>query len=241
MVADSVPPGVSTPCCPRCGTEVGATWRWCLACGYDPDGTQRRIRDAHIERHLRKGAWVPAVVVLAGMLLGATILWRTAPEDDAGTNASPTVAETADWQPFVPAGGGFRVEFPAPPDLDADPSDDGRPEQRYATMVDQQYYAVVVTDLGDGALDRGVTDDEARTTLEAYVGRSARSQGARVASTEPTHVRAAPALAYELTADATHTWGEAVLVGRQVFDVAVSGPDPGSADADRFLASFSLG
>jgi hypothetical protein len=24
--------------CPECGTDIQSTWRWCLACGYDPDG-----------------------------------------------------------------------------------------------------------------------------------------------------------------------------------------------------------
>ena len=32
--------------CPKCHIEVGATWRWCLACGYDPDGSAQRVRQA---------------------------------------------------------------------------------------------------------------------------------------------------------------------------------------------------
>ena len=233
---------MSTPSCPRCGTEVGATWRWCLACGYDPDGTQKRIRDDHVERHLRKGAWVPAVVVLAGMLLGATILWRTAPDDDSGTNATPTVAEALEWQEYAPEGAGFRAEYPSPPFADDGVSGaDGRPEQRYVAMVNQQYFAVVVTDSGDDDLAAGVSDDEARAALEAQVRRSARALGARVASTTPSRVSAAPSLDYELASDATRTRGRAVLVGRELYDVQVSGAAPSGTDAERFLASFTLG
>jgi hypothetical protein len=232
---------MSTPSCPRCHTEVGATWRWCLACGYDPDGAQLRIRDEHLERHLRKGSWLPVVVVLAGMIIGAAILWRTAPDDLTAERTTPTVSEPVVWQLFLPEGGAFRAEYPAPPFAeDTVSAADGRVEQSYLAMVNQQFFAVVVSDTGDAGLDAGVSDAAAEATLQGFVARSARTRGAQVGPTKLTHVSTAPALDYELESGATQTRGRAVLLGRQVFDVVVSGPQLVPADVDHFVDSFAL-
>jgi len=67
--------------CPKCQIEVGSTWRWCLACGYDPDGSAQRVRQAAIEARQREGGWIPVLVVLIGLMVGGFILWKTTPDD----------------------------------------------------------------------------------------------------------------------------------------------------------------
>jgi hypothetical protein len=179
--------------------------------------------------------------VALGLVIGAGIVWRTAPDDGRDTTAAPAVAEHLSWALYAPDGQGFRAEYPAPPVVDDGSSEgDGRPQARYAALVNQQLYAVVVADTGDERLESGMTDDEARHALDGYLGRSARASGAQVDSSVPTRVSAAPALDYELATDATRTKGKAVLVGRRVFDVRVSAADLQADPADHFLQSFSL-
>jgi len=68
--------GSLTSTCPECGTAIQSTWRWCLACGYDPDGLRPAAGDANAvadrasatatavrtrpERHERRRAIAPA-------------------------------------------------------------------------------------------------------------------------------------------------------------------------------------
>ena len=51
---------MTSPSCPRCHAEVGATWRWCLACGYDPEW-------------LKPQGWTPGQAPPARTLVGAGV------------------------------------------------------------------------------------------------------------------------------------------------------------------------
>jgi hypothetical protein len=135
--------------CPKCQIEVGTTWRWCLACGYDPDGSAQRVRQAAIEARQREGGWVPVLIVLFGLLVGGTILWRTTPDDTkVPTEAPSTAAEVNDWVPFVPAGGGFQVDLPAQPvssNMDG-VLRSGQPLESYAIGAGDHLFTVTVLD-----------------------------------------------------------------------------------------------
>jgi hypothetical protein len=189
---------------------------------------------------------VPVLVVLAGVVIGASILWRTAPEEDDTTRATPTVSESMIWKEFVPDDGSFRAEYPAPPYAEDTVSPvDGRAEQSYVAMVNEQLFAVIVSDTGaaelaPGTSDAGASDAEAEAVLRRVVGRFAQARKATVGEANYTHVSTAPALDYGLDGQAVQSRGRAVLLGRQMFNVVVSAPQLAPGDVERFLDSFAL-
>ena len=60
------------PTCPRCGASVGSTWRWCLACGHDPDGLRPDPdADADLAAGVEstKSSWLPVVLCIVAMFV----------------------------------------------------------------------------------------------------------------------------------------------------------------------------
>jgi hypothetical protein len=73
-----VPSASLGPRCVACGADVGSTWRWCLACGHDPDGLRPDpdgsvVADAEPER----SSWLPVVLcVVAIVVIGFLLMPR---------------------------------------------------------------------------------------------------------------------------------------------------------------------
>ena len=66
------------PTCPQCGASVGSTWRWCLACGHDPDGL-RPDPDGDVvsEAEATTSSWVPVVLcIIAMFVIGLLVMPR---------------------------------------------------------------------------------------------------------------------------------------------------------------------
>lgn len=58
--------------CPECGVDVGTTWRWCLACGYDPDGLAPvHARAAGPPVRSEPASWVPVMLCIVVLLVAA--------------------------------------------------------------------------------------------------------------------------------------------------------------------------
>jgi hypothetical protein len=137
--------------CPKCKVEVGSTWRWCLACGYDPDGSKQRVRQAAIEARRREGGWLPVIIVLVGLVIGGIILWRTTPDESSlPTVSRSTAAEVTEWLPFTPPSGGIEVDLPGTPapSPPGGAGTAGQPIERFAIGAGDHFFDVAVIETG---------------------------------------------------------------------------------------------
>jgi hypothetical protein len=211
--------------CPKCHIEVGTTWRWCLACGYDPDGSAQRVRQAAIEARQREGGWLPVLIVLIGLVVGGAILWKTTPDDTPLPTESPSIAaEVSEWVPFAPPSGAFHVELPATPvATTAEPTRSGRPVDSYAIVGGDHLYTVSVIETGRTDLTRG-NDPALESALRAYVDDLAASVSGEVTRAEVNLGAPTPMLDFEI---------DHAIVGRMRGRVAVlvdpGGPNPPAA------------
>jgi hypothetical protein len=211
--------------CPKCQIEVGTTWRWCLACGYDPDGSAQRVRQAAIEARQREGGWVPVLIVLLGLLVGGTILWRQTPDDTkVPTEAPSTAAEVNTWVPFVPAGGGFTVDLPAPPVASSTDGvlRSGQPMESYAIGAGDHLFTVSVLDTKRSDLTPG-NDAALESAERGYINDLAGAVSGEVTTADFT-VEGTTARTDFHIADAAvgEMQGRVMAVGSRLVSVVVS-------------------
>jgi hypothetical protein len=211
--------------CPKCQIEVGTTWRWCLACGYDPDGSAQRVRQAAIEARQREGGWVPVLIVLLGLLVGGAILWRTTPDDTKlPTEAPSTAAEVNDWVPFVPAGGGFRVDLPALPVASNinDVMRSGKPLESYAIGAGDHLFTVSVLDTKRTDLTPG-NDAALESAQRGYIDELAGAVSGEVTTADFTLEGGTPRTDFRIgNAIVGDMQGRVVAVGPRLISVVVS-------------------
>jgi hypothetical protein len=229
--------------CPKCNIEVGATWRWCLACGYDPDGSAQRVRQSAIEARQREGGWLPVVIVVVGLLVGGAILWQTTPDDTALPESPSTAAEVSSWVPFVPASGGVQVDLPAtPPSSEIDPNqamDSGQPVESYAIGAGGHLFSVSVIDTGraDLASDAPAAD----VALRGYVEELASAISGEVTEMTTTTLDGVPALDVRIGhAVIGDVRGRVVVVGSRLVSVTVSSRELSSELAGRVIDSLTV-
>jgi hypothetical protein len=214
--------------CPRCGAEVGATWRWCLACGYDPDGSALRVRHAAVGSRYRRGRLLPLGIVLAGLLVGGLILWRTTAEQDPDTDSAPRPSyDVTTWTPFRPPSGAFDVDLPGPPQaqpLPPDSSTIGRLLEDYS--VDQgpvHVRALVFDTTVDGVPP---TDEPDAQVLDIFAPEMAAAYQGRVDTVRTADVGRHPGNEFTVIdgmRGPLHV--KAVLAGNFLYAVAVAGED----------------
>jgi hypothetical protein len=228
--------------CPKCHIEVGATWRWCLACGYDPDGSAQRVRQAAIEARQREGGWLPLAIVLVGLLVGGAILWRTTPDDTTPTVSPSTAAEVTSWTPFSPPDAGFRVDLPGAP-VASPPGatgPGGRPAATWAIGAGAHLFSVTVSDTGRSDLAPGRNGAEAEGALRGYVTDLAGAVSGKVKSAEPTEGDGRT-IDFEIDdAVVGQVRGRVALVGTRFCSVAVSSRELSDEIADHVIDSFVL-
>ncbi len=61
--------GALGPTCPQCGASVGSTWRWCLACGHDPDGLRPDPDGVVVEPEPQSSSWLPVLLCIAALFV----------------------------------------------------------------------------------------------------------------------------------------------------------------------------
>lgn len=228
--------------CPKCHVEVGATWRWCLACGYDPDNSAQRVRQAAIEARQREGGWLPVVIVLIGLLIGGTILWRTTPDDTTLPTVGPsTAAEVTSWVSFSPPGGGFHVDLPSLPASTPPAQSTGTGAETFAVGAAGHLFTVAVGAAPPG-LAPGRDDAGVERALRARAAELAASFSGSLASADPTSVDGVPALDVEI-GDAVigAVRARIVLVGTHLCTVTISGRELSDEIVGHVLGSFTVG
>jgi hypothetical protein len=210
--------------CPKCQIEVGSTWRWCLACGYDPDGSAQRVRQAAIEARQREGGWIPVLIVLLGLLVGGAVLWRTTPDDTAPTGSASTAAEVDEWVAFTPPSGGFRVDMPAEP-VSSPASEQfkaGRIIGTYAVGAGDHLFSVSVLETGRTDLTRG-NDPALESALRGYVDELAAAVSGDVTEAALDLGGDLPRVDFRIEHAATgELRGRAVLLGPRLASAMVS-------------------
>jgi hypothetical protein len=230
--------------CPKCKVEVGTTWRWCLACGYDPDGSAARVRQAAIERKQNEGGWLPVLIVLAGLFIGGVILWRTTPDDTTvPTESRSTAAEVTSWISFEPPGTGLQVDLPAEP---GEPSAgatsaSGRPVQSWAVGASGHLFQVWVLDTGRNDLGpaRAAVTEQA---MKDYVTELARAVSGEVSYAEPMAVGSAPGLDFGIeNAVVGSVRGRVVQLGPKLAGVSVSSREMSGEISERVVQSLVVG
>jgi hypothetical protein len=228
--------------CPQCNVEVGATWRWCLACGYDPDGSAQRVRQAAIEAKQNEGGWLPVIIVLVGLAIGGMILWRTTPDDTTlPTESRSTAAEVTSWVPFSPPGGGFHVDLPGlPAEPASSTSATGRPVQSYVIGASGHLFQVWILDTGrdDPGLARRAETDVA---MKEYVNELGRAVSGQVAVAEPSSVGSSPALDFTIEDGIVgRVRGRLIQIGPKLVGVSVSSRDLSDDIADHVVDSLAV-
>jgi hypothetical protein len=229
--------------CPKCKVEVGSTWRWCLACGYDPDGSAQRVRQAAIERKQNEGGWLPVLIVLAGLFVGGVILWRTTPDDTTlPTESRSTAAEVTSWVPFDPPGAGFTVDLPALPGDEpaASTTANGRPVQSWAVGAGGHLFQVWTIDAGIDSLggNRPAVTEQA---MRDYVDELARAVSGEVVQAEPVTVGAAPGLDFALeNAVVGSVRGRVVQIGPKLAGVSVASRELSGEIAEHAVDSLMV-
>jgi hypothetical protein len=210
--------------CPQCRIEIGSTWRWCLACGYDPDGSAQRVRQAAIEARQREGGWIPVLVVVIGLVIGGAVLWRTTPDDTAPTGSASTAAEVGEWVEFTPPSGGFRVDLPAQPV--SSPASQGTgsatPVGSYAIGAGDHLFTVTVVETGRTDLVGG-NEAALEAALRTYVDELASAVSGEVTEADLDLSAGLPRLDFHIEHAAIGEMrGRAVVLGPRVASAVVS-------------------
>jgi hypothetical protein len=229
--------------CPKCGVEVGATWRWCLACGYDPDGSALRVRQAAIEGRQRQGGWLPVVIVLAGLMVGGLILWKTTPDDGDDTGATPVPAfEITHWEKFTPASGAFQVDLPAQPTAQAvEPAATSAGQMSEDYMVDTgplHFRAMVFDTSGNGA---PVTDEPDSPVLDLFATELAQTYQGQLEKPHQADIGRYPGNEFAVYDGMRGDLrAKAVLVGRFLYTVVVAGEQLPDSAVRHVFDSFQI-
>jgi hypothetical protein len=228
--------------CPKCKIEVGATWRWCLACGYDPDGSANRVRQAAIEARQREGGWLPVIIVLVGLSIGGVILWRTTPDDTSLPTVAPsTAAEVTSWTSFTPPSGGFAVDLPGPPtsSTPGPVTPSGRPLETFAVGAAGHLFSVNVVDTRRTDLLPGKDEAAVQSVLHGYAAEVAGALSGELGETTPTTAGGAPGLDFRVDHGALgELQGRVMLVGTRLCSVAVTSRELSDDITEHVFDSF---
>jgi hypothetical protein len=228
--------------CPKCGVEVGATWRWCLACGYDPDGSAVRVRQAAIENRQRQGGWLPVVIVLAGLMIGGLILWKTTPDDRDDPDATPRPSfEVTHWEKFSLAGA-FDVDLPAQPvKQPADPrsSTAGALVEDYTLDAGPLHFRAMVFDTKENGAP--VTDEPDSVVLELFARELETTYQGKMETPRKADMGRYPGNEFTLYDGMQGDLrGKAVLAGTFLYAVVVAGEDLPESTVRHVFDSFQV-
>jgi hypothetical protein len=226
--------------CPKCQIEVGTTWRWCLACGYDPDGSAQRVRQAAIEARQRQGGWIPVLVVMLGLAIGGGVLWKTTPDDTSLPTESPsTAAEVSEWVSFSPPAGGFKVDLPAQPMASTgQTSPTGQPVQSYGIGSGDHLFTVTVLDTGRADLVPG-HDAEVEAAMRANVDQLAGTVSGEVTVADVDATGPPPRLDFRIEHAAIgELRGRVVVLGSRLVTAVVSSKALSDEIADHVVESL---
>jgi hypothetical protein len=245
----------SKPACPECGTEVQSTWRWCLACGFDPDG----LRELHERRRptaeeleaeraaqkaeQRSGAGWTAVVVVVGLLLAGSIYYArsraTTPADAGAPTAVDVPANDINWTLFQSAEGAFSLFVPTTPTAETyDVPFAGTPKtfHNYTAVfgVDSYTVSYIDGDPAEAALPPGERMRTFATNYAAIIG------GVPGQVTERT-VDGNPVLDFTFDIKgAGLNRSHVVVKGPRTYVISVMGASPKPEDFDRMVTTFKL-
>lgn len=237
------------PSCPQCGTEVQSTWRWCLACGYDPDGLreqhQRRVDPTpEAEPEAAGSAWSWLVIVVVALLLGGGVYLlrvRASGDDPAATSpAAVTVPTTeATWARFTAPDGSFTMEIPGTPiaeTLDTKVGTATTAMKSYSALVGSNIYVVSTIDVPPGALPA-----DPATRLSAYAAQNAELLGGTPVNATPVDANGHPGLDYDVDLKGVGvTRTRAIVAGDRIYTIAVLGATPSADDFARVTGSFRV-
>jgi hypothetical protein len=253
--------GSLTSTCPECGTDIQSTWRWCLACGYDPDhlrpvttgasaSSEPGIDDDHARRRpvaptttsARSGAWFYVAVVVAS-LVAAAIVYNvrsrsTTADAPAGGPPATVVPPGATWARFSPPNEGFTVELPGKvatqPPQKLTMAGASTTIHAFTSVTGTTTMGVTYADLGDA------TKAAPETLLNDLLKEAADTLGGSVQSSQLVDDDGHQALDYVIDIRGTgKNQGRIVIVGTRVYTLNVIGPEPRAADVDRLLNSFT--
>jgi hypothetical protein len=149
----------------------------------------------------------------------------------------PAWAETATWQAFVPAGGGFKIELPGKPDLKSEEKD-GHKTDTALVAIDKAAAGADLVFIVKYQARSGAPGPEAPGILEAVV--KAMSSGNKLISDEKNDIGGFPAREFAMEdADKDTYQVRAVFTDRYFIEVIFLGPADNKL-GKRFLDSFAV-
>lgn len=245
----------SRPACPECGTEVQSTWRWCLACGFDPDG----LRELHERRtptaeeleaeraaqkaEARSGTGWTAVVIVVGLLLAGSIYYarsRAATPADAGAPAPVDVpSNDISWTLFQSPEGAFSLFVPTTPTAETyDVPFGGGMEtfHNYTAVFGVDSYTISYVD-GDAAEAAQPAPERLRAFATSYAAIIGGVPGELADRT----VDGNPVLDFTFSIKGAGLNRSRVVVkGPRTYLISVMGASPKPEDFDRMVTTFKL-
>jgi hypothetical protein len=233
--------------CPECGAEVGPTWRWCLSCGYDPDGAREQVAAERDAVESTRASWLPVIATIVVLLIAAGLFVRSTSSDGANTSDAPPTDPVVTappstvppvWSPFTAPDHTFTVDLPGVPvATDGSLTASGQPnvpQHSYIANTGAALAGVMVYDWpGAGA----GTDPSA---LLQFLPMLAGEQQSSTASSNAHDVGGHPGLDYTMSLTGSgEVRGRLVLVPGHVLNVFVAGGSLDQQLADRVVDSFN--
>jgi hypothetical protein len=146
-------------------------------------------------------------------------------------------AQTAKWEAFAPAGGGFRIEFPGKPNLKSDEKD-GRKTDTAMVAIDKAAAGADLVFILKYQARSGAPGPETPAILEAMF--KAMSSGNKLISDAKDDIGGFPAREFAMEDSDKDTYQvRAVFTDRYFVEVIFLGP-PDNALGKRFLDSFAV-
>jgi len=240
------------PACPECGTEVQSTWRWCLACGFDPDGLRelherRKPTPEDIEAEAGTGTgtgtgWTVAVL-LVGLLLAGSLYYartRSSTVSDGGAIAIVEVTTTtASWTLFQSPEGAYSLFVPAAPTIESYEVPFGGAARTFhnatATFGDDSF---TVSYLDGDAAEAALPPAE---RLRTFATNYATVIGGTPAQQTDVSVDGNPALDFSFDLKGLgRNRSRAVIKGPRTYVISIIGANPSFEDFDHMVTSFHL-
>jgi len=241
------------PACPECGTEVQSTWRWCLACGFDPDGlhevheprvpTDAPAEPAEATAASRTGTSWTVVIVIVGLLLAGSLFYARTKNSTAADTSDPAAVEVTTtvitWTLYQSAEGAFSLFVPTSPTaetydvpLGATP----RTLHNFTSVFGDDSYTVSYLD-GDAA--EAALPPAQR--LHTFATNYAAIIGATPTQTTAVTVDGNPALDFSFDIKgAGLTRSRVVLKGPRTYVISVMGANPRYEDFDHMVTTFHI-
>jgi hypothetical protein len=146
-------------------------------------------------------------------------------------------AQTANWQPFQPPGGGFAIEMPGKPDVKSD-ENNGRKTDTALVAMDKAAAGVDLVFMLKYQARTGAPGPETPAILEAVF--KAMSDGNKVISDKTDAIGGFPARQFVMEdADKDTYQVRTVITDRYFIEVMFLGP-PDNPLGKRFLDSFTV-